>query len=156
MRKHIALMLICTLSISLSFIPTKSIKCQEVQALVQDIEVLYDGIDEIPVNIPLGETGVVNNEIELWHFSGGYWKYKNIVINDTDLGKDLTDEKSLEKKLNEEVEFEIAIDDDLYKKLIKCKKLKVVCSSGSTTQKTSDYVSITELFILCINYIILY
>lgn len=139
-------MLIYILSISLSLIFAYALKCQANQTLGQNIEVLYDGIDEISTNIPLGETGIIDNKIELWHFSGGYWKYKNLVIYDTDLGKDLTNEKDLEQKLNEEIEFKIAFDNSLYNKLIKYKKLKVVCSSSLKTQKTSEYIPITELF----------
>ena len=58
----------------------------------------------------------------------------------------MTNEEKLEQKLNEEIEFEIALDNALYNKLIKCKKLKVLCSSGLTAQKTSEYIPITKLF----------
>lgn len=115
-------------------------------ALSQNIEVLYDDIDDKPSTAYLGETGINESKIELWHFSGGYWKYNDLVITDIELKNDLSDEESLALKLNKEVTFEISLDQNLVNKLKEYENLKVVCSSNLKTQKTSEIIPLSNLF----------
>jgi len=122
------------------------VNCANINAVKEDIEVLYDCVDDKPSTLYLGETEYIENRIEMWHFSGGYWKCKNLVVKDKDLGGDLNNEEKLEQKLNEQIEFQIPLDSNLYNRLIDCKRLKVVCSSGLKTQKDLISIPITDLF----------
>jgi len=51
----------------------------------------------------------------LWHYSGGYWGYKGLIIRDEDLGGDFNDEEVLAKAINEKITFDYTIDADLIK-----------------------------------------
>jgi hypothetical protein len=99
--------LIC--AIYMSYLNSRNVK-----AIDQNTEVLFDVIDEKPLTACIGETSVYDNKIELWHFSGGYWKYKNLVVKDEELGRNLLDDEKLEIKLNDEIEFEISLDNKIY------------------------------------------
>jgi len=63
------------------------------------VEVIIDGIDDEPKSRIIGSCGPFRKAIELWHYSGGYWKYNNLVIRDEGLGKGLVKEEELEKQL---------------------------------------------------------
>jgi len=56
--------------------------------------------------------------------------YKGLIIKDEDLNGDINDEESLEKAINEEIEFDYTIDSELYKRLIEEGDIKVVCSNN--------------------------
>ena len=61
--------------------------------------------------------------------SGGYWIYEDIIIYDSELKNDLTDEDALADAIKGEFTFEYELDSELYEKLIKTEDLKVVCST---------------------------
>jgi len=54
---------------------------------------------------------------------------------DEDLNGDINDEESLEKAINEEIEFDYTIDSELYKRLIEEGDIKVVCSTTLKDEK---------------------
>ncbi|ADU75518.1 hypothetical protein [Acetivibrio thermocellus] len=110
------------------------------------VEVIIDGIDDEPKSRIIGSCGPFRKAIELWHYSGGYWKYNNLVIRDEGLGKGLVKEEELEKAINEEITFEYAIDSELYKRLIKEGDIKVVCSTPLIDENTMENKSICDLF----------
>jgi len=118
---------------------------KSVNAENQTIEILLDG-DPKPLSIKIGELEAKNNKIELWHHSGKYWSYKGIQISDSFLGKDLKNEKKLEDAINENIIFEIPLDQNLYNKLNENKNLKIYCSSTLTKQKTGEIIPIKKLF----------
>ena len=47
-----------------------------------NIEVLIDGIDDVPKAGRIGESVKFDEHIEMWHSSGGYWIYEDIIIYD--------------------------------------------------------------------------
>lgn len=116
-----------------------------VHAENQTIEILLDGVDNKPPAKMLGEMDYEDISIELWHFSGKYWGYKNLIIKDEDLDGDLRNEENLEKAINEEVSFEIPIELTLYNKIKMYNKIKVMLSSNLMDQ-SSEYIPITALF----------
>lgn len=79
-----------------------------VKAETLDIEVLIDGVDIEPKGKIIGSCVPFTNGIELWHYSGGWWKYKDLIIYD----------KDLEEAIKEKIIFEYKIEPELYKKLI--------------------------------------
>ena len=48
-----------------------------------NIEVLIDGIDDVPKVGRVGEPLKFEEHIEMWHISGGYWIYEDIIITDS-------------------------------------------------------------------------
>jgi hypothetical protein len=84
-----------------------------VNAENQSIEILLDGIDTRPPSKVIGEFDSEGNIIELWHYSGKYWGYKNLIIEDEVLDNDLRNSEKLEKAINEEITFEIPIEQTL-------------------------------------------
>ncbi len=117
-----------------------------VRAETLKIEVLIEGVDEEPRGKIIGEYGPFTKGIELWHYSGGYWGYKGLIINDKDLGSNIDDEEALEKAISEEIKFDYAIDSELYKKLIEEGDIKVVCSTTLKDEVTMENKSILDLF----------
>ena len=117
-----------------------------VNAETPKIEVLIEGIDETPKGKIIGTHGPITNAIELWHYSGGYWKYKGLIIDDKDLVRNIRDEEALEKAINEEIKFEYTIDPELYKKLIEEGDIKIVCSTTLKDGVTMESKSILDLF----------
>lgn len=118
----------------------------DVYSTEQSIEVLLDGIDKKPTTYMLGECNSKNNNIEMWHYSGKYWGYKDIIIKDKDLNNNLKNEEILEQIINEEIIFEIPLEESLYTKLKTNKNVKVFCSSTLKKQKTEEIIPITNLF----------
>ena len=116
-----------------------------VNAENQSIEILLDGIDTRPSSKIIGEFNSEGNTIELWHYSGKYWSYKNLIIEDEVLDNDLRNSEKLEKAINEEITFEIPIEQALYNKIKELTKIKIVCSSTLKSQ-TSENIPITDLF----------
>ncbi len=116
-----------------------------IDAATPNVKVLIAGVDEEPTALKLGEC-TSNSYIELWHYSGGYWGYNNLKIYDKDLKYDLTNSDSLEKALNEQIEFEINIDTKLYNELKKYEDIKVFCSTTLTNKMTMENRLITDLF----------
>lgn len=110
------------------------------------VEVLIEGVDEEPKGKIIGVYGPITKGVELWHYSGGYWGYKGLIIKDEDLNGDINDEESLEKAINEEIEFDYTIDSELYKRLIEEGDIKVVCSTTLKDEKTMGNKLITDLF----------
>ncbi|NLL04385.1 MAG: hypothetical protein GX270_01035, partial [Clostridiaceae bacterium] len=131
--------LICCISFSFFF-------QRIVTAEDQNIEILLAGVDSEPLSIKIGDLESKNNTIELWHHSGKYWSYKGIQIRDEIFGDELGNEHKLEEAINEEITFEIPLDQNLYNKLINNKKIKIYCSSILTTQKTNSNIPIAKLF----------
>lgn len=111
----------------------------------QTIEVVLDGIDAKPLAKKIGEFNYEDNSIEMWHFSGKYWKYKNLIIYDKDLDNLLRSSESLEKAINEEIAFEIPIEQNLYNKIQKLKNIKIMCSSN-LKNKYFENIPIVDLF----------
>jgi len=116
-----------------------------IRAENQTIEVLLDGIDAKPLSKTIGEFDYEDISIEMWHYSGKYWKYKNLIIYDKDLDEFLRNSEKLEKAINEEISFEIPIEPNLYDKIQKLKKLKIMCSSN-LKNKYSENIPIIDLF----------
>lgn len=135
----IAFVLIYGIEINLAF-------SRIVNAETQSVEVLIDGVDLAPATEIIGECNSVDNSIELWHYSGGYWKYKGLVIKDEVLEDDLRNSEKLAQLINEEIIFEIPIEQNLYNKLANSRSIKVVCSTTLKNQKTSENIPITDLF----------
>jgi len=71
---------------------------------------------------------------------------QGLIIKDEDLNGDINDEESLEKAINEEIEFDYTIDSELYKRLIEEGDIKVVCSTTLKDEKTMGNKLITDLF----------
>ncbi len=78
-----------------------------------------------------------NAAIELWHYSGGYWKYNDLTIMDSQLNGNLTNPDALAKALNKDVTFEISINSDQYRDLINRDKLKAFVSTTLPNKKYS-------------------
>jgi|GEM_PF-2856923 len=85
---------------------------KSVNAENQIIEIFVDG-DSKPQSTKIGELEAKNNKIELWHHSDKYWSYKGIQISDGIFGDDLGNEELLEKEINEEITFEIPLEQNL-------------------------------------------
>ena len=111
-----------------------------------NIEVLIDGIDDVPKVGRIGEPIKFEEHIEMWHHSGGYWRYEDIIIYDSDLENDLTDEDALADAIKGEFAFEYELDSELYEKLIKTENLKVVCSTTLKNPVTEEYKTIYDIF----------
>ena len=111
-----------------------------------NIEVLIDGVDDIPKIGRIGEPIKLEEYIEMWHHSGGYWSYEDIKIYDTDLNFDLTDEDALADKIKGEFVIERELDSKIYEKLIKAEDLKVVCSTTLKNPVTDEYKIIYDIF----------
>jgi len=73
-----------------------------INAATPNIEVLIAGMDEEPKTLKIGEC-TSNSYIELWHYSGGYWGYNNLIIYDKDLRHDLKDSDGLAKAINKQI-----------------------------------------------------
>jgi len=112
----------------------------------QNIQVLIEGVDEVPKGKLIGQCGPFTKGIELWHYSGGYWGYKGLKIYDKDLDGNFKDEEALEKAINEEITFDYTIDAELYKKLKQEGDIKVVCSTTLKDEITMESKSILDLF----------
>ncbi|GAB7086036.1 hypothetical protein [Marinifilum fragile] len=117
-----------------------------VNAETPKVEVLIEGVDEKPKGRIIGVYGPVTKEIELWHYSGGYWGYKGIKINDKELGGNLDVEEALEKAINEKIKFDYPIDSELYRKLREEGDIKVVCSTTLKDEVTMENKSFLDLF----------
>ena len=78
--------------------------------------------------------------------SGGYWIYEDIIIYDTDLETDLSNEDALANAIKGEFTFEYKLDSELYKKLTKTENLKVVCSTTLKNPVTEEYKTIYDIF----------
>ena len=89
-----------------------------------NIEVLIDGIDDVPKVGRIGEPIKFEENIEMWHYSGGYWKYKDITIYDKNLNRFFYDEGVLEEAIDGEITFEFELDSELYNKLTKSENIK--------------------------------
>ena len=107
-----------------------------------NIEVLINGVDDVPKVGRIGESIKFEEHIEMWHSSGGYWIYEDIIINDSDLENDLTDEDALADAIKGEFAFEYKLDSELYEKLAKSENLKVVCSTTLKDPVTEEYKTI--------------
>jgi hypothetical protein len=103
-----------------------------------NIEILIDGVDDVPKVGRIGEPIKFEEYIEMWHSSGGYWIYKDIRIYDTSLNRDLLNENTLADAIKGEFKFEYELDSELYEKLIKTEDLKVVCSTTLKNPTTED------------------
>jgi len=79
-----------------------------------NIEVLIDGINDMPKVGRIGESIEFEEHIEMWHSSGGYWKYKDIKIDDSVLENDLLDEEALANAIDGKITFEYELDSELY------------------------------------------
>lgn len=86
----------------------------------------------------IGEYSNLDNSVELWHYSGGYWGYKNIRIYDKDIENLLEKPESLVDALKDDIFFEIPIDEELYNKLVKSEDIKVVCKTTLPGKKIAD------------------
>ena len=111
-----------------------------------NIEVLINGVDDVPKVGRIGESVKFEEHIEMWHSSGGYWIYEDIIINDSDLKKDLTDEDALADAIKGEFVFEYKLDSKLYERLTKTENLKVVCSTTLKDPVTEEYKTIDNIF----------
>jgi len=81
---------------------------------------------------------------ELWHYSGGYWKYKNLIIYDKDLQYSFSD-KDLEDAINEKIVFEYEIEPELYQRIVKEGDVKVVCSTTLKDEKTMEKIGLRSI-----------
>src|SRR5690554_1384426 len=105
------------------FLINNYVKAQEI-----NIEVLIDGVDDVPKVGRIGEPIKLEEYIEMWHSSGGYWIYEDIIIHDAKLNSNLFNEDALASAIKGEFAFEYELNSELCEKLIKTKNLKVVCS----------------------------
>ena len=123
------------------FLINEYVKAQEI-----NIEVLIDGLDDVPNVGRIGESIKFEKHIEMWHHSGGYWSYEGIKIYDSELENNLTDEDALAKAIKGEFTFECDLDSELYERLIKIEDLKVVCSTTLKNPITDEYKTIYDIF----------
>ncbi|EIC04504.1 hypothetical protein YSBL_1821, partial [Acetivibrio thermocellus YS] len=145
MRKRTGYIILFVLTIY-NFFSYSFYDCDKVNAQTPKIEVLIEGVDEQPKGKIIGVYGPFTKGIELWHYSGGYWGYKSLIIRDEDLDGDLNDEEALAKAINEKITFDYTIDEDLYKKLIEEGDIKIVCSTALKDEETMENKSILDLF----------
>ncbi|MGF7046927.1 hypothetical protein J2T13_001429 [Paenibacillus sp. DS2015] len=120
-----------------------------VQAASPTIEVLVDYETAKPVAELIGVIKH-NPAVELWHSSGGYWSYNNLIIKDSQLENRLSDadklaeamDKGLNKDPNKEptniIHSEIPLNSTLYTKLMKANKVQVYVSSTMNGKKLSE------------------
>ncbi len=101
-----------------------------------NIMVVEDNI--VSENSKVGECSALDNSIELWHYSGGYWGYKNIRIYDKDIKSVIEKPENLVDALKDDIVFEIPIDEELYNKLAKIEDVKVVCKTTLPGKKIAD------------------
>lgn len=104
----------------------------------KSINVIIVEEESIPETLKIAEYYALDNYIELWHYSGGYWGYKNIKIYDKNLDDTYNSAESFVDLLNDYISFEIPIDDDLYNKLLKNEDVKVVCKTTLPGKKIAD------------------
>jgi len=138
LKLKVSFAFVLTLIIISSILP--SIIKSDVFAEKNDIKIFFDNENTIPIGEKIGEY-FFNNNIELWHYSGGYWEYKNIRIYDKDLNYDLYNSEKLVGSINEDVTFEANIDIELYKKLKAYEKIFIVCSTTLPGKKVTDLFS---------------
>lgn len=79
-----------------------------------------------------------NAAIELWHYSGGYWKYNDLTIEDSQLNNNLIEADALAQALNKKVTFEFSISSAQYNDLINRDKLKAFVSTTLPNKIYSD------------------
>ena len=83
-----------------------------------------------------------NAAIELWHYSGGddggYWKYNDLTIMDTQLKGNLSNADSLAGVLDKAITFEINIGSTQYTDLLNRDKLNIFVSTTLPNKKYSD------------------
>ena len=144
MEKKTIFITIITIFVVFSILQMKdSVK---VYSANNSIEVLIDGIDDLPKAGRIGESIEFEEYIEMWHHSGGYWKYKDIRIDDSVLENDLFNENALANAIDSEITFEYKLDSELYNKLTKNENLKVVCSTKLKDPATGEYKTIDDIF----------
>ncbi|TCK99485.1 hypothetical protein EDC19_0105 [Natranaerovirga hydrolytica] len=140
MKKKICYVIILILFISLKTIYSNDIKTVKGEEQTLDIKVILQGEDEVPSIQEIGKIGPLEESIELWHYSGGYWKYGDIVIYDNNLDDYINDPVELGEALNQEITFEIPIDQALYETIKELEEVTILCST------TLEDKSITDLF----------
>ena len=123
------------------FLINNYVKAQEI-----NIEVLIDGVDDVPKVGRIGEPIKLEEYIEMWHSSGGYWIYEDIIIHDAKLNSNLFNEDALASAIKGEFAFEYELNSELCEKLIKTKNLKVVCSTTLKDPVTGEYKAINDIF----------
>lgn len=129
----IVVMLICFIFIGLND--------HTINAIEKSVSVIVVDEGNLQETQKIAEYFALDNNIELWHYSGGYWRYKNITIYDKDLEDIDINPENLVNLLNDYIFFEIPIDEVLYNKLVKSEDVKVVCKTTLPGKKIKDLFS---------------
>lgn len=121
-------------------------------AKAPDIELLISGEDEKPRTTLLGSLEGSKN-LQLWHYSGGYWGCMDEKIYNSELGMDLLEPEKLAEKLkeklekhNKKVEIKVTLTDEQYQNILKEDSVKVFCKSKKVDPIAGEEITLTKLF----------